>query len=119
MSSCGERSGISPECKQLPLLHRGPGRPPNALKQHLQQLTPTQQPNSQQSAITSVLRAHLSPNFPAHLNTHNQQLNKHQQPNQIISTHVQQKQQLVQQKQLAIDPQSNLYFCFIKFYRLR
>nr|CAD2204941.1 unnamed protein product [Meloidogyne enterolobii] len=105
MSSCGERSGISPECKQLPLLHRGPGRPPNALKQHLQQLTPTQQPNSQQSAITSVLRAHLSPNFPAHLNTHNQQLNKHQQPNQIISTHVQQKQQLVQQKQLPIDPQ--------------
>jgi len=41
------------------------------------------------------------------LNTHNQQLNKHQQPNQIISTHVQQKQQFIQQKQLPIDPQSN------------
>ncbi|KAL7070564.1 hypothetical protein ACQ4LE_010263 [Meloidogyne hapla] len=112
MSSYGEHSRVSPECKQLPLLHRGPGRPPNALKQHLQQLTPTQQSNPQHSTSTSVLRAHLSPNFPAHLNTHNQQVNqKHKQqlPNQMISDHTQQKQQFIQQKQqLPTDSQNKV-----------
>ena len=87
------------------MLHRGPGRPPNALKQNLQQLSP-----AQQSTSTSVLRAHLSPNFPAHLNTPNQQVNNrnlNQQANQMILSHTQQKQQFTHQKQTPTDPQGN------------
>ncbi|KAF7629295.1 Mothers against decapentaplegic-like protein [Meloidogyne graminicola] len=97
--SYGEHARISPESKQLPLLHRGPGRPPNSLKQHLQQISPSQQSSPHHATSTSVLRANLSPNFPAHLNAHNQQINQQQHSNQLTSFTPQQQKQFIQQKQ--------------------